>query len=532
MAIGDSIQRYPLLRLLIPYACGIGLSDAVYQHIGSLLSGILCATVLVWGVLCVLHVSKRRLLQWAYGGLVTLLFFLLGISCYLLERDKTNCEWPSQSVAYEACVIESPHQRARSVLCELEICAVSDSSVLHAVRHKVFAYMEPCPAVDSLLPGDRICFEGRVRAPRSFSEDLPFDYARYVHMQGASGTIYLPVGKWIRVDGYKGTLRVRMLRLRHRLVAGYLQPMFDGDVFGVLSALTLGDKHALSDEVRSAYAESGAAHVLALSGLHVGVIYGIILFVVQVLFRRRSTRWLRELLTITVLWLFALLAGMSASVVRAVFMCSLYVVARWVSRDSSAINTLSLAALVMLLLHPLYLFDVGFQLSFMAMASILLVEPHFEALFRRRSLPGIAAYFVGIVCMSLAAQLGTFPLVLYHFGAFPTYFLLTNLLVIPILPVVLSLAIVWWVLTLSGLTPISMPIADLLQFLVRWLNAALDAIAHWPGAVLHVAGFRLPAVVFLYLFMLFVVLFITRKWSRGLVYALASLLGLFLSLLP
>ena len=253
---------------------------------------------------------------------------------------------------------------------------------------------------------------------------------------------------------------------------------------------------------------------------------------VQLLFRRRSTRWLRELLTITVLWLFALLAGMSASVVRAVFMCSLYVVARWVSRDSSAINTLSLAALVMLLLHPLYLFDVGFQLSFMAMASILLVEPHFEALFRRRSLPGIAAYFVGIVCMSLAAQLGTFPLVLYHFGAFPTYFLLTNLLVIPILPVVLSLAIVWWVLTLSGLTPISMPIADLLQFLVRWLNAALDAIAHWPGAVLHVAGFRLPAVVFLYLFMLFVVLFITRKWSRGLVYALASLLGLLLSLLP
>ena len=323
-----------------------------------------------------------------------------------------------------------------------------------------------------------------------------------------------------------------MLRLRHRLVTGYLQPMFDGDVFGVLSALTLGDKHALSDEVRSAYAESGAAHVLALSGLHVGVIYGIILFVVQVLFRRRSTRWLRELLTITVLWLFALLAGMSASVVRAVFMCSLYVVARWVSRDSSAINTLSLAALVMLLLHPLYLFDVGFQLSFMAMASILLVEPHFEALSRRRSLPGIAAYFVGIVCMSLAAQLGTFPLVLYHFGAFPTYFLLTNLLVIPILPVVLSLAIVWWVLTLSGLTPISMPIADLLQFLVRWLNAALDAIAHWPGAVLHVAGFRLPAVVFLYLFMLFVVLFITRKWSRGLVYALASLLGLLLSLLP
>ena len=86
MAIGDSIQRYPLLRLLIPYACGIGLSDAVYQHIGSLLSGILCATVLVWGVLCVLHVSKRRLLQWAYGGLVTLLFFLLGcLSLFLLS---------------------------------------------------------------------------------------------------------------------------------------------------------------------------------------------------------------------------------------------------------------------------------------------------------------------------------------------------------------------------------------------------------------------------------------------------------------
>ena len=245
-------------------------------------------------------------------------------------------------------------------------------------------------------------------------------------------------------------------------------------------------------------------------------------------------RWLRELLTLAILWLFVLLVGMSASVVRAVVMCTLYVFARWVADDnSSPIHVLALTALLMLLVRPLYLFDVGFQLSFLAMASILWVEPHLERLFRRESgqnvwMRPLFGFVVGLLCMSLAAQLGTFPLVLHHFGSFPTYFLLTNLVVVPCLMVVLLLSLMWWTLSLLGLP--CMLLSDLLQYVVLWMNRMLLGIAQWPGAVLHVEHFSASSVLCTYLFIFFAGLFAIKKWPRGAIFALVSLLALLVSL--
>ena len=323
---------------------------------------------------------------------------------------------------------------------------------------------------------------------------------------------------------------VRMLRLRHTLLAEYMERAFGGDVLGVLSALTLGDKRVLGEEVRAVYADAGVSHVLALSGLHVGIIYAMLAFLLRGLLRSRSLRWLREVLTVAVLWLFAMMVGMSASVVRAVSMYTLYILARWVSKESSPLSVLSLAAFAMLLVQPLCLFDVGFQLSFMAMVPILCVEPRLEALFRRSSLPPVPAYLVGVACMSLAAQLGTFPLVLYHFGTFPTYFLLTNLVVIPYLYVVLLLIAVWWLLALAG-GPWAVSLGRVVQLLVEWLNRLLACIADWPFAVLRVEDFSAAAVLFTYLFLSFAALFLIGRWQRGGVLALAALLGLLVTLL-
>jgi len=172
----------------------------------------------------------------------------------------------------------------------------------------------------------------------------------------------------------------------------------------------------------------------------------------------------------------------------------------------------------------------GFQLSFMAMAAILWLEPHLEVLFHRHSLHPVPAYIVGVVCMSLAAQLGTFPLVLYHFGSFPTYFLLTNLLVIPYLYVVLLLTIVWWIMVLASL-PWAVPLSHGVQFLVNCGNGVLSCVGNWPFAVLHIEGFNVGAALFAYLFMLFSALFIIKRWARGVVFALAALLGMLLALL-
>lgn len=522
--MGETMQRYPLLRILFCYICGIGAADILDSHFGVARS--LCMASL----LCVamLLVLRRKEM---FGVVALGAFFALGICSYSLAWSKTEYGWAAEKRVYEARVLTLPRERQHSVMCEVEVTAMCDSSGWRGMEQRVLAYMAPCDEAEVLLPGDIICFRGKVKAPSNVNDSLEFDYARYVAMQGASGTVYLPSEEWYRVGEATLTLRERMLRFRQRMLREHMEQAFGGDALGVLAALTLGDKRGLSAEVRTAYADAGASHVLALSGMHVGVIYALLAFTLRALVRRRSLRWLRELLIITALWGFALLVGMSASVVRAVAMCTLYGMARWVSDSStSALHTLSLTALLMLLVRPLYLFDVGFQLSFMAMAVILWLVPHFELLIFRYAKHPIAAYFMGIVGMSIAAQLGTFPLVLYHFGSFPVYFLLTNLLVIPALFVILMLMLVWWLFVLASI-PFAQSLSVLLQLGVEGLNGCLWFIGQWPGATLHVQGYNACAVLFTYLAIFFVCLTVTKRWARGSVFALASLLGLLLILL-
>lgn len=490
----------------------------------------MAASMLALLVMIGIHLLSKADRHITYGVVSVVLFVLLGISSYSLTRDKILYTWPADECTYEARVLELPRKRERSLLLAVEVHAMRVSSEWVAVNHKVYAYMEPTDAAHSLLPGDVICFRGTMRPPRNFTQELSFDYAHYLTMQGASGTVYLAQEQWSRVGEARLSLREHMKRISHLLQVRYMHAVFRDDALGVLTALSLGDKRMLSNEVRATYADVGVAHMLALSGLHVGIIYAMLSFVLQGVIRRRSMRWVRELIILVALWLFALIVGMSASVVRAVSMYTLYLLARWISRDSNAIHVLSLAALVMLLIHPFYLFDIGFQLSYMAMLSILWLEPRIERLITRHTLPRIPAYFLGIICMSLAAQIGTFPLTLYHFGTFPSYFLLTNLLVVPFLSLLLLLTFLWWMLILFGI-PLSMPFGELLQQLTQWLNLCLSYIGQWPGAVLHVPHFSLLSLLFTYLLILFATLFVVKKIPRALIYALISLLGLSLSLL-
>ena len=299
------------------------------------------------GVLLV--VWQRKVL---FGVVASALLLVLGMGNYVLARHGAEWQWPPTEILCEARVVAEPRARQRSVLCEVEVMAVRDSSAWHRVERKVFAYLEPSAEAKALNPGDVLCFEGKVRVPHNFSDSLTFDYARYVTMQGAAGTVYVPRERWRRVEEQMPTLRERLLRLRLQLLQHYEAADFDEEVMGVLAALTLGDKRGLSMGVRSVYNDAGASHVLALSGLHVGIIYGVFALGLNGILRRRSLQWLRELLTLTVLWLFALLVGMSASVVRAVTMCTLYALARWVAdENSSPLHVLALTALLMLLVR-------------------------------------------------------------------------------------------------------------------------------------------------------------------------------------
>ena len=261
------------------------------------------------------------------------------------------------------------------------------------------------------------------------------------------------------------------LEQREQLLQRYQDGGLDGDAYAVVAAMSLGDKTALTREVRSMYSVSGASHVLALSGLHLGIIY----MLLSLLLPRRRWPAVSQLLSILVVWAFVLLVGMPVSAVRSAVMLTIYGVLSIGRRNKMSVNVLAFTALVMLLWNPAWLFDVGFQMSFMAVWAILLFVPVFTGVFSDKYYmehPWVAKGW-GMVAVSMAAQLGVAPLIAYYFAQFSTCFLLTNFLVVPAAFLILCLSVV--VLLFPSL-------AYLLLYIVQGLNAALDAIANLPGA--------------------------------------------------
>ena len=266
-------------------------------------------------------------------------------------------------------------------------------------------------------------------------------------------------------------LRLRALQWRATLLQRLNSGSGDDDAQAVMAAMVLGDKSALTKELRATYSATGASHVLALSGLHLGIIYLLLTRLTQ----RRRHLLLSQVVIVLGIWAFALLTGLSASVVRAATMISIYAVFSLGGRGNAPLAVLSFTALVMLLVNSRSLYDIGFQLSFMAMLAILLVSPLMGRLVTPRWMMRhrLKGWLLSMTVISLAAQAGTAPLVAYHFGRFSTYFLLTNFVVIPAATLILYGAVV--ALAIPATAPV-------LLWLVGLLNAVLAWMSEWPMA--------------------------------------------------
>ena len=269
-----------------------------------------------------------------------------------------------------------------------------------------------------------------------------------------------------------GVVRTWFLERRDDLLARYRQVAGEDDErYAVLAAMTLGDKRALTRELRETYSITGASHVLALSGLHLGIVY---LFVSWLMAGRRRF-WLSQVFIILSLWAFALLTGLSVSVVRSASMLSIYALFSVAERGRASVNVLAFTAIVLLLTDARTLYDVGFQMSFAAVLSILVFMPladalvSMERLMRHRWLRWVYV----MVAVSVAAQLGVAPLIAFYFHRFSTYFLLSNFVVIPAATLILYGALAAIVVP---------PLMPVLLWVVQQLNAALTLVARLPLA--------------------------------------------------
>ena len=304
---------------------------------------------------------------------------------------------------------------------------------------------------------------------------LAFCLWRYEHLQSAViGLCFVVLGALLmqralqepssvsRLDRSKTYFLAQRAKLLDRLSESGV----DGSVYAVVAAMTLGDKSQLTKELRDTYAVSGASHILALSGLHLGIIYTLL----SLLLSRRRWQVISQVVIIVCIWLFVFLVGMSASVVRSAVMITVYALLSLGHRDKMSVNTLAFAAIVMLLFNPKSLFDVGFQLSFMAVLAILLFYPLFESVWSQQFLFGhrLFRWLWTTLAVSCAAQIGVAPLIAYYFGRFSCYFLLTNLVVVPAATLILYLSLL--VLLIPSLAYLLVYIVDALNQLLLWIT--------------------------------------------------------------
>ena len=250
-----------------------------------------------------------------------------------------------------------------------------------------------------------------------------------------------------------------------------------GDAYAVVAAMALGDKSALTHEIRDTYSVSGASHVLALSGLHLGIIYCLLWLLLP------HRRWpaVSQTIILIAIWLYVLLVGMPVSVVRSAVMLTVYGLLSIGHRNKMSVNALAFTAIVMLMCNPEWLFDIGFQLSFMAVLAILLFVPLFEDVFSAKYLQEHRwiRRIWGLVAVSVSAQIGVAPLIAYYFGRLSTYFLLTNFIVLPAAYLILGFSLI--VLLFPSL-------AYILLYIVDTLNAVLLRITAIPGS--SIEGFH------------------------------------------
>ena len=489
---------YPLFRLILSMSAGIFLFDRFLSDSFSWLwvfgaFGVI--VVLTCFCFCVSAYKWRNL----FGYAASLAFFLFGGCSVLYQHSCIDYPWSEEAEVYEGVVQTVPYLKGKTFRAEVKVThrveisgdTLMSTKVLVPVDRRILLYWIPDSTGTFLQCGDRICFHAAVSRPTSDVVLTGFDYGNYLFRQGISGTALAYEGYWKRLEPASSlSLKQYALLLRERVLDCYLNWGLEGDVLAVVSALTVGEKRELTDELKAVYSAAGTSHVLALSGLHVGMIVGIFWILLTPLKRWRYGKNAASVLLVICLWMFAFLSGLSASVVRAVTMFTLYVLASWMLEERfSGFLSVTLTAFLMLIYQPMYLFDIGFQLSFVAVYSILLLHPVIFSWWHPYNRAG--AYLWNALSVSLAAQLGTLPLILYYFGAFPTYFLLANLVVTPLACCILGATL--GALILGGLPVVGAGIIWLLTQTTKLLNITMESVSSLSGSQLtsiHLSAFQ------------------------------------------
>jgi len=462
-------KEIPFLRYTLPVIIGI--------IIGSLWSKLPPIPLLLYSLLSLapsIFLTPGRRLNIFFGVLSFQFFLICGYLLYTVSESRMiNQELSKRQ--YNVRVDKYPQTRERSIRVEAAIEEIKQNGKT-VFKKKIMLYFPPSSNITIAEPGDIISLDLSPDLISDFDSTDRFDYGKYMLYKGFRYSSYLRSD--IEVLYKKKGLKHRAQIYRMKLLEKYASKIDNRESYNIVSALSLGYKDTMPEEIRSTFSDAGISHILAVSGLHVGIVSMILIAFLKLI--RIKSNLLTLGLLLTAVWLFALISGMTASVTRASIMFSFLYTGRYIGRHINPLNSLLASAFILLIANPFNLFSAGFQLSYSAVLAILLLYRKLNKLCPFSG--SILSHSWSLITVTLLAQGGTLPFVLYHFRRFPMLSIITNIFAIPLAFCIL----------LSGFLYLALPsgfflsdlLAQLIQFECNILYSVSDLIASIPGTVI------------------------------------------------
>lgn len=346
---------------------------------------------------------------------------------------------------------------------------------------------------NALNVGDCIAIDTFFKEIPEPKNPFEFNYKSYLKNQQISYQIYISPSQYLVIDRLK-SIKGLAAEARTAINKALVNSGFKDNELAVINALLLGQRQNISEDLMQNYVGAGAIHILAVSGLHIGIILLILTFVLKPLHYFKNGKLIASAFIIILLWLFAILAGLSASVIRAVAMFTAITIGLYSNRTSSVYQALVISMFFLLLFNAYYLFEVGFQLSYLAVFAIVWIQPKIYGLWQ----PNIWVIdkFWQLFTVSLSAQIGVLPLSLYYFHQFPGLFFVSNLVIIPFLGIILILGILVILLSVFGCLPVF--VATIYIFIIQQMNAFISFIGSQQFFIIENISFSLSLLLVCY----------------------------------
>ncbi len=520
-------KKAPFIRLLLSLIAGI----LVQRQIEALVFiwYLILATVLGLVILFFfVPFFTRYRFSWAAGMTICVAFLAMGALLTWHQDIRNNRHWMGnfykETDAMVVTLAEPPVEKTSSMKAEAIVGYLIHNKMSNVVKGKIIVYFKK----DSLLPeldyGSQVIFKKQLQEIRNSGNPGGFNYKQYCLYRGITHQVYLLPGEFEVLPGKKKRWLDQFLYATREKVLTIIRENIKGDKeAGLAEALLIGYKNDLDKPLVQSYTNTGVVHIIAISGLHIGLIFGLLSQICKPLQKRKKLKWLRALLIVSGLWLFSLLAGAQPSVLRSALMFTCIVTAESLVRRSSILNSLAVSAFILLCINPYWLWDVGFQLSYAAVLSIVIFfRPVYNWFYIKNKL---LDHIWKLNAVTIAAQILTVPLSIYHFHQFPNYFLLTNFIAVPLSGAIILGEIV--LCAVSIVPALALAVGKILYWLIWLMNTYIKRIEGMPFSLWDGLQVNIPQAILLMIAVAGASYWLMEKKTRGFFTALIALSGFF-----